>query len=304
MKLEIKDLRKSFSGNEVLHGISFSVESGKALGLLGRNGAGKTTTIRILMDVFKSDSGEILLDGKPFIPKNHQIGYLPEERGLYPKKKVTEQIVYLATLRGISKKEAKENTKKWLTRLGVIEYENRKLDTLSKGNQQKVQLAQTLVCNPNIVILDEPFSGLDPVNAQILKDVVSELIADNKLVIFSSHQMSYVEEFCEDIAIINKGNIALSGNLKDIKKEYGKNRLILSSNNYSLDELEEICKNNFSNLVTVYAVKKDFLILELCEDCTKNSFLKSILDYGIDIESFSVYEPSLTDIFVLKAGDE
>lgn len=304
MKLEIKDLRKSFSGNEVLHGISFSVESGKALGLLGRNGAGKTTTIRILMDVFKSDSGEILLDGKPFIPKNHQIGYLPEERGLYPKKKVTEQIVYLATLRGISKKEAKENTKKWLTRLGVIEYENRKLDTLSKGNQQKVQLAQTLVCNPNIVILDEPFSGLDPVNAQILKDVVSELIADNKLVIFSSHQMSYVEEFCEDIAIINKGNIALSGNLKDIKKEYGKNRLILSSNNYSLDELEETCKNNFSNLVTVYAVKKDFLILELCEDCTKNSFLKSIIDYGIDIESFSVYEPSLTDIFVLKAGDE
>lgn len=304
MKLEIKGLRKSFSGNEVLHGISFSVESGKALGLLGRNGAGKTTTIRILMDVFKSDSGEILLDGKPFIPKNHQIGYLPEERGLYPKKKVTEQIVYLATLRGISKKEAKENTKKWLTRLGVIEYENRKLDTLSKGNQQKVQLAQTLVCNPNIVILDEPFSGLDPVNAQILKDVVSELIADNKLVIFSSHQMSYVEEFCEDIAIINKGNIALSGNLKDIKKEYGKNRLILSSNNYSLDELEEICKNNFSNLVTVYAVKKDFLILELCEDCTKNSFLKSIIDYGIDIESFSVYEPSLTDIFVLKAGDE
>ncbi|WP_305133753.1 DUF4162 domain-containing protein [uncultured Clostridium sp.] len=116
--------------------------------------------------------------------------------------------------------------------------------------------------------------------------------------------MSYVEEFCEDIAIINKGNISLSGNLKDIKKEYGKNRLILSSNNYSLDELEEICKNNFSNLVTVYAVKKDFLILELCEDCTKNSFLKSIIDYGIDIESFSVYEPSLTDIFVLKAGDE
>lgn len=304
MKLEIKDLRKSFSGNEVLHGISFSVESGKALGLLGRNGAGKTTTIRILMDVFKSDSGEILLDGKPFIPKNHQIGYLPEERGLYPKKKVTEQIVYLATLRGISKKEAKENTKKWLTRLGVIEYENRKLDTLSKGNQQKVQLAQTLVCNPNIVILDEPFSGLDPVNAQILKDVVSELIADNKLVIFSSHQMSYVEEFCEDIAIINKGNIALSGNLKDIKKEYGKNRLILSSNNYSLDELEKLCKINFSKLVSVYAVKKDFLILELCEDCTKNSFLKSIIDYGIDIESFSVYEPSLTDIFVLKAGDE
>ena len=297
MKLEIKNLRKSFSGNEVLHGISFSVESGKALGLLGRNGAGKTTTIRILMDVFKCDSGEILFDGKPFIPRNHQIGYLPEERGLYPKK-------YLATLRVISKKEAKENTKKWLTRLGIAEYENRKLDTLSKGNQQKVQLAQTLVCNPSIVILDEPFSGLDPVNAQILKDVVNELISDNKIVIFSSHQMSYVEEFCEDIAIINKGNIALSGNLKDIKKEYGKNRLILSANNYSLNELKDICENNFSHLVSIYEIKKDFLILELCKNCSKNSFLKSIIDYDIDIENFSVYEPSLTDIFVLKAGDE
>ncbi|MDU4884714.1 ABC transporter ATP-binding protein [uncultured Clostridium sp.] len=304
MKLEIKNLRKSFSGNEVLHGISFSVESGKALGLLGRNGAGKTTTIRILMDVFKGDSGEILFDGKPFIPRNHQIGYLPEERGLYPKKKVIEQIVYLATLRGISKKEAKENTKKWLTKLGIAEYENRKLDTLSKGNQQKVQLAQTLVCNPNIVILDEPFSGLDPVNAQILKDVVKELIDDNKIVIFSSHQMSYVEEFCEDIAIINKGNIALSGNLKDIKKEYGKNRLILSANNYSLNELKDICKKNFSDLVSIYDIKKDFLILELCKNCSKNDFLKSIIDYDIDIEKFSVYEPSLTDIFVLKAGDK
>ena len=304
MKLEIKNLRKSFSGNEVLHGISFSVESGKALGLLGRNGAGKTTTIRILMDVFKGDSGEILFYGKPFIPRNHQIGYLPEERGLYPKKKVIEQIVYLATLRGISKKEAKENTKKWLTRLGIAEYENRKLDTLSKGNQQKVQLAQTLVCNPNIVILDEPFSGLDPVNAQILKDVVKELIDDNKIVIFSSHQMSFVEEFCEDIAIINKGNIALSGNLKDIKKEYGKNRLILSANNYSLNELKDICEKNFSDLVSIYDIKKDFLILELCKNCSKNSFLKSIIDYDIDIEKFSVYEPSLTDIFVLKAGDE
>ena len=304
MKLEVKNLRKSFSRNEVLHGISFSVESGKALGLLGRNGAGKTTTIRILMDVFKGDSGEILFDGKPFIPRNHQIGYLPEERGLYPKKKVIEQIVYLATLRGISKKEAKENTKKWLTRLGIAEYENRKLDTLSKGNQQKVQLAQTLVCNPNIVILDEPFSGLDPVNAQILKDVVKELIDDNKIVIFSSHQMSFVEEFCEDIAIINKGNIALSGNLKDIKKEYGKNRLILSANNYSLNELKDICEKNFSDLVSIYDIKKDFLILELCKNCSKNSFLKSIIDYDIDIEKFSVYEPSLTDIFVLKAGDE
>lgn len=304
MKLEVKNIRKSFSGNEVLHGISFSVESGKALGLLGRNGAGKTTTIRILMDVFKCDSGEILIDGKPFIPKNHQIGYLPEERGLYPKKKVTEQIIYLASLRGISKKEAKENTLKWLKRLGIEEYANRKLDTLSKGNQQKVQLAQTLVCNPEIIVLDEPFSGLDPVNDQILKDVVNELIQNNKIVIFSSHQMSYVEEFCEDIAIINKGNIALSGNLKDIKKDFGKNRLILSASNYSLEELKKICEEQLTNLVSIYEVKKDFLILELCENTTKNNLLKHILTTNIDIEKFAIYEPTLTDIFVLKAGDE
>ena len=203
MKLEVKNIKKTFGETEVLHGISFSISSGKALGLLGRNGAGKTTTIRILMDVFKANEGEIMIDGKKFNPKDFQIGYLPEERGLYPKKKVIDQLMYLGNLRGISLKEAKANGKFWLNRLGIEEYENRLLETLSKGNQQKVQLAQTLVCNPEIVILDEPFSGLDPVNAQILKDVVTDLIEDGKLVIFSSHQMNYVEEFCEDIAIIN-----------------------------------------------------------------------------------------------------
>lgn len=304
MKLEVKDLRKSFSENEVLHGISFSVESGKALGLLGRNGAGKTTTIRILMDVFKANSGEILIDGKKFNPRDYQIGYLPEERGLYPKKKVTEQIVYLAQLRGIDAKRAKESTKIWLEKLGIEEYANRTLDSLSKGNQQKVQLAQTLVCDPEIVILDEPFSGLDPVNSQILEDTVRELISQDKLVIFSSHQMSYVEEFCEEIAIINKGEIVLSGNLKEIKKEFGNNRLILSADNFTLNDLESICKDKFKDLVMVDEVKKDYLILVLNENVTKNQLLENILKENIDIEKFAVYEPDLTDIFVKKVGEE
>ncbi len=304
MKLEVKDLRKSFSENEVLHGVSFSVESGKALGLLGRNGAGKTTTIRILMDVFKANSGEVLIDGKKFNPRDYQIGYLPEERGLYPKKKVTEQIVYLAQLRGVDAKSAKESTKIWLKKLGIEEYANRTLDSLSKGNQQKVQLAQTLVCDPEIIILDEPFSGLDPVNSQILKDTVRELISQDKLVIFSSHQMSYVEEFCEEIAIINKGEIVLSGNLKEIKKEFGNNRLILSANNLTLNDLESICKDKFKDLVIVDEVKKDYLILVLNEDVTKNQLLENILKENIDIEKFSVYEPDLTDIFVKKVGEE
>lgn len=304
MRLEVKELRKSFSGNEVLHGISFSVESGKALGLLGRNGAGKTTTIRILMDVFKANSGEVLIDGKKFEPRDYQIGYLPEERGLYPKKKVTEQIVYLAQLRGLEAKKAKESTKIWLEKLGIEEYANRTLDSLSKGNQQKVQLAQTLVCDPKIVILDEPFSGLDPVNAQILKDTVRELISQNKLVIFSSHQMSYVEEFCEEIAIINKGEIVLHGNLKEIKKEFGSNRLILSANNLALNDLESICKDKFKDLVMVNEVKKDYLILALINNTTKNHLLENILKENIDIEKFAVYEPDLTDIFVKKVGEE
>ncbi|CEK35261.1 ABC transporter ATPase [[Clostridium] sordellii] len=304
MRLEVKELRKSFSENEVLHGISFSVESGKALGLLGRNGAGKTTTIRILMDVFKANSGEILIDGKKFKPRDYQIGYLPEERGLYPKKKVTEQIVYLAQLRGIPAKKAKESTKIWLEKLGIEEYANRTLDSLSKGNQQKVQLAQTLVCDPEIVILDEPFSGLDPVNAQILKDTVRELISKEKIVIFSSHQMSYVEEFCEEIAIINKGEIVLSGNLREIKKEFGNNRLILSANNLSLNDLESICKDKFNDLVIVNEIKKDYLVLELLNSTTKNQFLENILKENIDIEKFAVYEPDLTDIFVKKVGKE
>lgn len=304
MRLEVKELRKSFSENEVLHGISFSVESGKALGLLGRNGAGKTTTIRILMDVFKANSGEILIDGKKFKPRDYQIGYLPEERGLYPKKKVTEQIVYLAQLRGIPAKKAKESAKIWLEKLGIEEYANRTLDSLSKGNQQKVQLAQTLVCDPEIVILDEPFSGLDPVNAQILKDTVRELISKEKIVIFSSHQMSYVEEFCEEIAIINKGEIVLSGNLREIKKEFGNNRLILSANNLSLNDLESICKDKFNDLVIANEIKKDYLVLELLNSTTKNQFLENILKENIDIEKFAVYEPDLTDIFVKKVGKE
>ncbi len=304
MKLEVKNLRKTFGENEVLHGISFSVESGKALGLLGRNGAGKTTTIRILMDVFHANSGEILLDGKPFIRKEHSIGYLPEERGLYPKKKVLEQMIYLAQLRGISKNQAKENSLKWLGRLEVEQYANNKLETLSKGNQQKVQLASTLVANPDIVILDEPFSGLDPVNSQILKDIVQSLIEENRIVIFSSHQMGYVEEFCENIAIINHGEIVLEGELSKIKQEFGKNQLVLNAENYSVSELKNYLEENFVNEVSIIGTKKEFVIISLNENMTKKDLLTKLLDSPIEIERFENYKPSLNDIFVAKAGDE
>lgn len=304
MKLEVHDLRKSFDGTEVLHGISFSISSGKALGLLGRNGAGKTTTIRILMDVFKATKGTMTMDGKPFKAMDYKIGYLPEERGLYPKKRVDEQLLYLAGLRGLSKGNAKENLKKWLRRLNIEEYEKRKLETLSKGNQQKVQLAQTLMCDPDIVILDEPFSGLDPVNSQVLKDVVMELIQDGKLVIFSSHQMNYVEEFCEDIVIVHRGNVVLSGELKQIKKEFGKNRLVLSALNKTQNELKTLCTQELHHLVRAVEIAENSIILELCQGVTKQDVLKAVMEHDVDIEKFMVYEPSLTDIFVAKAGDE
>lgn len=304
MKLEVKEIRKSFGEKEVLHGVSFEVESGKALGLLGRNGAGKTTTIRILMDVFHANSGEILIDGKKFVPSEYQIGYLPEERGLYPKRTVMEQMIYLAQLRGLNKKAAETNAKRWLNRLEVAEYETRKLETLSKGNQQKVQLAATLVANPDIVILDEPFSGLDPVNSQILKDVVSELIADGKLVIFSSHQMSYVEEFCDHIAIINQGEVVLAGRLKEIKQAYGEKQLVLAAENLSQEELADRVEKEFADIVSLSGKKREFLILELVDGHTRKELLERLAKSDIGIERFGNYEPSLNDIFVAKVGEQ
>ena len=304
MKLEVRDLSKSFGGNEVLHGISFSVESGNALGLLGRNGAGKTTTIRILMNVFKGNAGAVLLDGKPFDPAKHQIGYMPEERGLYPKKTVSEQLIYLGMLRGLSAKKAKENMKKWLAKMEVSEYENRKLETLSKGNQQKVQLAQTLITDPKIIILDEPFSGLDPVNSQILKDVINEQIQQGKLVIFSSHQMSYVEEFCQQIAILNHGDVVLSGELKEIKREFGRDRLVVSSLEETPEELAHRLRDTFADLLEVEKVQKDRLIIRKKASDAKLKILERLVDQDVDLEFFGMYEPSLNDIFVEKAGDE
>ena len=304
MKLEVKDLRKSFGETEVLHGVSFSVESGRALGLLGRNGAGKTTTIRILMNVFKANSGTITIDGKPFVTKDYQIGYLPEERGLYPKKKVGEQLMYLAQLRGMSAKDAKAQMKKWLTRMGVAEYEDRKLETLSKGNQQKVQLAQTLLTSPQLIFFDEPFSGLDPVNAQILKDVIKEQIQEGKFVIFSSHQMSYVEEFCDDIAILNHGDVVLSGDLKEIKREFGQDRLVLSCLGETSEELARRLQEQFADLLDVEKVQKDRVIIRRKSEGTKADILKRLVEQGVDLECFGLYEPSLNEIFVEKAGDE
>lgn len=295
MELRLENIYKNFGEKEVLKGISFAAEGGKAFGLLGRNGAGKTTTIRILMNVFPANSGKVLLDGKPINYNDIGIGYLPEERGLYPKKKIIEQLVYFAELKGMNKTDATKSIDKWLNKLGMTEHRNKRLDTLSKGNQQKIQLITALVHNPQIVILDEPFSGLDPVNAKLLENVVKEEIAKNKIVLFSSHQMNYIEEFCDNIAILNSGKIVLSGDLRDIKRNYTRDKLIVSSL-----EAEKIA----SDLGHGCELKENgSLLLKLSSPDEKQKMMQLLTD-KYDIDGIKVFEPSLNDIFVEYAGGQ
>lgn len=295
MILELKTIDKSFGEKEVLKGVSFSAESGKAFGLLGRNGAGKTTTIRILMNVFPANSGEVLVDGRPINYEKIGFGYLPEERGLYPKKMIINQLVYFAELKGMSHKAAVKAVDYWLDRLGMGEYRNKRLDTLSKGNQQKIQLVTALAHDPHIVILDEPFSGLDPVNAMLLKDVVKEQISKGKIVLFSSHQMAYIEEFCDSIAIINAGKVALCGDLHEIKRKYVRDRLVVNTMNPTpiQDDFGAACTMN----------ENGSLIIKLNAPAEKQAVMKRLVD-NYDIDELKVFEPSLNDIFVEYAGEQ
>lgn len=295
MLLELKNIDKSFGEKKVLKGVSFVAESGKAFGLLGRNGAGKTTSIRILMNVFPADAGEVLTDGKPIDYDKISLGYLPEKRGLYPKKLIIDQLVYFAELKGMKRTDAVQSVDRWLKRLELYEYRNKRLDTLSKGNQQKVQLITALAHDPQIVILDEPFSGLDPVNAILLKDVVKEQIARGKIVLFSSHQMSYIEEFCDSIAILNAGKVVLHGDLREIKRNYLRDRLVVRTEN------PEQIKADFKDDCTVQ--EDGSLILRLASPNDKQTAMKHLAE-KYDVDEIKVFEPSLNDIFVEYAVEQ
>ena len=296
MVLEFKEIEKSFGDLKVLKRVSFSAQSGKAFGLLGRNGAGKTTSIRIMMNVFSQDGGEVLIDGQKIDYNKVKFGYLPEERGLYPKKKISEQLIYFAVLNGLSYKEAVDSVNYWLERLGMSEYKNKRLDSLSKGNQQKIQLITALAHNPDIVILDEPFSGLDPVNAMLLKDVVKEVIANNKIVIFSSHQMNYIEEFCDSIAILNGGQIAICGDLYDIKRNYPRNKLVVRS--VDSDKIQAEC-----GLACEKGDAQGEIIIMLPDAADKKAIMQKLTE-KYDIDEIKIFEPSLNDIFVEHAGKQ
>lgn len=298
MKLELKNINKNFGNKKILKNLSFSVESGKAMGFLGRNGAGKTTTIRIIMDVFKADSGSILIDGKPFNKENFKVGYLPEEKGMYQKISLIKQLAYFGELKGLSKIDSINKGTELINMMGLSEYINKPLSTLSKGNQQKFFISQAIIDDPDILILDEPFGGLDPVNAQSLKEIINDFIKKDKIVIFSSHQMSHVEEFCDDVTFIKNGKILLSENLNKLKKEMGKNKIKLK-----IKEKDFIDKlNNIENIS--FEIEKKHIIIECLKNKSTNELLNDLIKQKLSIEEFSYYEPNLETIFIKLEGDK
>ncbi len=301
MRLQTENLTKSFGEKQVLKGVSFAVESGRALGLLGRNGAGKTTTIRIIMQVFSPDSGKVLLDGTPLHTDRVKIGYLPEERGLYPKKPIFEQLLYFGKLGGLSKKQAAAQAERLLARLGMAEYRDKRLDTLSKGNQQKIQLVATLITDPDIVILDEPFSGLDPVNAKLLKDLVKEMIAEGKLVLFSSHQMNYIEEFCNDIVILHDGKAVLSGDIGEIKRGFDRRTIEIVTT--ESDAVLSFLQRQKSEAVQKAEASENLVTVTLARAEDKAVLYALLADCADKIDAFRVKEPTLNEIFVHYTED-
>lgn len=294
MKLSLKDITKSFDKKTVLKGISFDVQSGQAFGLLGRNGAGKTTTIRIIMQFFHADGGQVTINGKDLKDSKVRFGYMPEERGLYPKIKIFDQLVYLGELAGQDKTAVKENVYSLLKKVKLESYANKKLKVLSKGNQQKIQLVATLVSDPDIIILDEPFSGLDPVNSILLEDIIREEIDKGKIVMFSGHQLNYIEKCCDDVAIINDGKIVLSGNINKIKDEYSRDMIDIRTSEYgSLGELLQ-----HSNYVSSFENNEENFKVKLKNEIMKKDLFFEIANQNIDVDNFSVHRPDLNDIFV------
>ena len=295
MGLKLENVSKKFVGKQAVDNISFEVDKPGVFGLLGTNGAGKTTTIRMLLGIIKKDTGEITWNGKKVERKSVNFGYLPEERGVYPKTKIYDQLMYFAKLKGMNQKDADAAIKKWAKVLKVEEYIPMPAEKLSKGNQQKIQFMTAIIHDPELIVLDEPFSGLDPVNSEILKNVIIDLVKEGKYIIMSSHQMASIEEFCTDILILNKGRTVLKGNLKEIKEGYKANRLELSTDK-NIDEyikefgMEiEFSKNN------EYSIKID-------SEEKAHQLLERLVTNHIEVDKFEIKKPTLNDIFIEKVG--
>ena len=307
MSLEVKNLRKSYDGKVVVNGLSFAMEGPGVYALLGTNGAGKTTSIRMMLDMLAKDEGEVLWNGEPLDFRKTNIGYLAEERGLYPKYTLMDQLFYFAKLKGIPREDAKKRIAYWAEKLCVEEYlypkakkkgqkaKAKNADQLSKGNQQKIQLMVALLSDPELLILDEPMSGLDPVNTDLFKNIIKEEIAKGKYLIMSSHQMPTIEEFCEDIAIMNRGEVVLQGNLNEIKKSYGRVNLNVK------------CEGDISPIIDKMGIQvleetPEEIRMKVTGEEQANEFLQEILNNKLPVIRFDLREPSLHEIFVEKVG--
>ncbi len=296
MGLKVVNVSKSFVDKKAVDNISFEINSPGVFGLLGTNGAGKTTTIRMMLGILKKDEGEISWNGKEVTRKNVNFGYLPEERGIYPKSKIIDQLVYFGKLKGMNKETAEKAVQYWAKKLEVEEYINMPAEKLSKGNQQKVQFITAVMHDPELIILDEPFSGLDPVNTQILKDVILELVKKGKYIVMSSHQMTSIEEFCTDVVIINRGTTVLKGNLKQIKDSYECNRLELSTE----EPVEQYIKQ--VGLKIKFSKNKEYDI-EMSSQDKAHELFKLLADNKIKVTRFELKKPSLQEIFIEKVGE-
>jgi ABC-2 type transport system ATP-binding protein len=308
MSLSVKNLSKSYGEKVVVDNLSFEINQPGVYALLGTNGAGKTTTLRIILGMLAKNEGEILWKGKPLDPVKTNVGYLAEERGLYPKYSLLDQLLYFARLRNVPKAKAMERIKYWSDRLAVNEYifppkvkgrkssKANRADQLSKGNQQKIQLMAALIADPELIILDEPLSGLDPVNTDLFKGIIREEIAKNKYLIMSSHQMPTIEEFCADITILNRGIAVLQGDLNEIKKSYGRVNLFVKSD------------IDIASYITAFGLKivnktPSEYHLKVTGEQQAMDFLTKLINDRVPIVKFELREPSLHEIFIEKVGD-
>lgn len=294
--LILANVSKTFAGKKAVDGISFALDKPGVFGLLGTNGAGKTTTIRMLLGIIKKDSGEITWNGKKVDRKSVNFGYLPEERGVYPKVKIYDQLMYFAELKGMKKQEADSAISTWAKKLKVEEYMQMPAEKLSKGNQQKIQFMTAVIHNPELVVLDEPFSGLDPVNTELLKNIIIDLVKEEKYVIMSAHQMSTIEEFCSDILILNKGKTVLQGNLREIKDQYPANRVQIEANESITENIANLGLEKENEKNNEYTIKID-------NEEQAHNLLNELVKDGKTINKFEITKPTLNDIFIEKVGE-
>lgn len=293
--LEVKNITKYYGKNKAVNNLSFTVRDGEIFGLLGENGAGKTTTFRIIMGLIEANEGTVLLDGKKIdYNETDKIGFVTEERSLLTKLTVLEQIKFYGVLKGLDENKIEKELDKWLEHFNIKSYKNRKIKELSKGNQQKIQFISAVINHPKLLILDEPFTGLDPINVKMMKDAIYELQKDGCSIIFSSHQMEHIEDFCEKLIILVKGTPVVSGSLKQIKEDYGIKNIMLRGEELPIDEIEKL-----KGVISVNKVRGELEVKIENKDVASKVFN---LVKNKNITKYDLVEPSLNEIFIAKVG--